>query len=104
MRTDLLLRINRCLTPTIGILVIGALGIACFQYGPRVAAWVNGFYRQPTHAQRQAENAKVMMQYVKSPKFEMNDEMREVFEARESEYRAAKRLGESYRAPSPRRP
>jgi hypothetical protein len=106
MRADseLLLRINQILTPTIGVLVIGAVGIACCQYGPGVAACVHDFYHPPNHAQRQAENSKAMMRHVSSAKFEMNDEMRKWFEAQNAEFEAAKKLGESYRMPPPRRP
>ena len=102
--TDLLVRINQGLTLTIGLLVVGAAGIACYQYGPGVAAAVNEFYHPPNHAQRQAENSKAMMRHVHTAKFEMNDELRRVFEAREAEFAANKRLGETYRMPPPRRP
>ena len=106
MRTDsdFLLRINQILTLIIGLLVLGAVGVACCQYGPGVAAYVHDFYHPPNHAQRQAENSKAMMRHVSNAKFEMSDEMRKVFETRESEFEAAKRLGESYRMPPPRRP
>jgi hypothetical protein len=46
----------------------------------------------------------MMMQHVKSPKFEMNEEVRKMFEDREAEFEAARRLGETYRMPPPRRP
>jgi hypothetical protein len=79
------------------------MGVACCQYGPGVAACVHDFYHPPNHAQRQAENAKAMMRQV-STRFEMNDEIRRAFEAREAEFEAARKLGESYRMPPPRRP
>ena len=106
MRTDsdLLLRINQILSLTIGTLVIGALGIACWQYGPGVASSVHDFYHPPNHAERQAANAKAMMQHVKPAKFEMNEEYRNMFEAQQAEFEANRRLGESYRMPPPRRP
>src|SRR5438128_1968621 len=106
MRTDsgLLLRINQSLALTIGVLVIGAMGFACCEYGPGLAACVHDFYHPPNHAQRQEENAKAMMRHVSNAKFEMNDEIRKAFEAREAEFEAAKRLGESYRMPPPRKP
>jgi hypothetical protein len=106
MRTDsdLLFRINQSLALTIGTLVISAMGIACWQYGPRVATSVNNFYHPSDHAQRQQDNSKAMMRHVSNAKFEMNDEIRKMFEAREAEYEAAKRLGETYRMPPPRRP
>jgi hypothetical protein len=102
--SDLLLRINRGLSLIVGMLVIGAMGIVCCQYGPGAAACVHDFYHPPNLAQRQAENAKAMMRHVSNPKFEMNDEMRKMFEAREAEFEAARSIGESYRMPPPRRP
>jgi hypothetical protein len=106
MRTnsDLLLRINQSLTLIVGAIVLGVLAIACCQYGPGVAKCVHDFYHPPNHAQRQAENAKAMMQHVSTTKFEMNDEIRRMFEAKQAEFDAAKRIAESYRAPPPRRP
>ena len=102
--SDLLLRINQGLSLIVGMLVIGAMGIVCCQYGPRVAASVNDFYHPPNHAQRQQENMKAMMRSVGNANFEMNDEFRKMFEARQAQYEAAKNIGESYRMPPPRRP
>ena len=106
MRTnsDVLLRINQCLTVIVGTIVLGALCIACWQYGPGVAKCVHDFYHPPNHAQRQAENSKAMMQHVSNAKFEMSYEMRKWFDAQQAEFEANKRLGETYRAPPPRRP
>jgi hypothetical protein len=106
MRTDsdLLLRINQSLSLIVGLLVIGAIGFACCEYGPSVSASVHDFYHPPNEAQRQAEIHKVMMQHVTSPKFEMNEEVRQMFEAREAEFEAARNLAETYRMPPPRRP
>ena len=102
--SDLLLRMSKILSLTVGTLVIGALGIASFHYGPRLAASIRDFYHPPNHAQRQQENAQAMMRHVSNPKFEMSDEVRRMFEAREAEFEAARKLGESYRMPPPRRP
>ena len=101
--SDLLLRIDQILALNIGTLVIGALGTACWQYGRRGASSVNDFYHPKSHAQRHEEDAKAMMRYVRTTKFEMN-EVRIMFEAQEAEFAAARKLGESYRMPSPRRP
>ena len=101
--SDLLLRINRGLSLIVGLLVIGAIGFACCEYGPGVAASVHEFYHPPDQAQRVAENYKAMMQHVKNPTFETNDEFRKRFEAQQAEFERARRIGENYRMP-PRRP
>jgi len=93
-----LLRVNQAL----GLLFLCGIGFACGQYGPHVAARVNDLYRAPKRA-REA-NANYLMQYVSSPKFEMNDEMRRVIDSRQAEFDANKLLGETYRMPPPRRP
>jgi hypothetical protein len=106
MRTnsDWALRINQILSLVVGMIVVGGLGVACCQYGPGVAKRVHDFYQPPNQAERRAENAKAMMRHVSNPKFEMSDEMRNMFEAREAEFAANRRIGESYRMPSPQRP
>jgi len=93
-----LLRVNQ----VFGLLFLCAIGFTCGQYGPHVAARVNDFYSAPKRA-REA-NANYMMQYVSSPKFEMNDDMKKLFESRQAEFDANKLLGETYRMPPPRRP
>lgn len=101
--SDLLLRTNQVLTLTVGTLVIVAVGVACCQYGPPAAKSVYDFYH-PDMAQRKKAASDAMMRHVKTTKFEMSDEIREMFETREAEFRAAKQLGEAYRMPPPRRP
>jgi len=102
--SGLLLRINQSLSLIVGLLVVGGIGFACCEYGPGVAASVHDFYHPPNEAQRQAEIHNAMMQHVTNPNFEMNDEFRKMFEAREAEFEAARRIGETYRMPPPRRP
>ena len=104
IESDLLLRINQSLSLIVGLLVVGAIGFACCEYGPGVTAAVHDFYHPPNEAQRQAEIHKVMMQHFTSPKFEMNEEARQMFEYREAEFEAARKLAETYRMPPPRRP
>jgi hypothetical protein len=103
MRTnsDLLLWLNQILSLVVGMIVVGALGFACCQYGPGVTKCVHDFYHPPNQAQRQAEISKSMMRHVSSPNFEMNDEFRKMFDAREAEFEVNRRLGESYRMPPP---
>ena len=93
-----LLRVSQCLA----FLLICAIGFACGQYGPAIAKQVSGVYHAPKNV-REA-NANYLMQYVSSPKFEMNDDMKKLFESRQAEFDANKLLGETYRMPPPRRP
>ena len=88
----------------VGLLLVCAIGFGLGQCGPGMLACVQNFYRVQTPAERREVAAKSMMQYVTSPKFEMSEEMRRGFEARQAEFDAAKRIGESYRMPPPRRP
>src|SRR5262245_9907090 len=106
MRTDsdFLLRINQGVSLIMGLLLDSAIGFACCQYGPGVAAAVHDVYHPPNEAQRQAEIREMMAKQVTSPKFEMSDDVRKMFETREAEFEAARRIGESYRMPPPRRP
>ena|ERR1044072_326424 len=99
--SDVLLRMNKVLSLTVAALVLGALGIASFQYGPRVAARIRNFYHPPNQAQRQRENAEAMRRHVSNPTFEVNNEIGQMFEA---QFEAARKAGESYRMPPPRRP
>ena len=43
-------------------------------------------------------------EYVTSPRFEMNEEMQRAFADRQAGFDSARRIGESYRMPPPRRP
>jgi hypothetical protein len=95
-------RINQILMLVVGTFVVGAMGVAGFQYGPRLASNIRDFYHPPAHARPQP--SETLMKHVKTTNFEMSDEMRQYFDAKAAEFEANKRLGESYRMPPPRRP
>jgi hypothetical protein len=86
----------------VGIIVVAAMGVAGFQYGPEAASKIRDFYHPPKHARPLA--SETLMQHVSSPKFEMSESMRQYFDSKSAEYEANKRLGENYRMPPPRWP
>jgi len=69
---SLLIRVSQA----IGLLLVCAIGFGFGQYGPRVITCFQDIYRVQTPEERRDAAAKSMMQYVNSPKFEINEEMR----------------------------